>query len=85
MLRCIQIVSQCLFFQFPLPRTRFDSSISVRRSFGDNGSNEDPKVKFTCIVLSNNHKAWKGTREEVRTKAVTRLINFTSSSQLSPP
>lgn len=37
--------------------TGFDTSISVRRPIRHNGGNEDPKVKFTCIVLSHDHKA----------------------------
>jgi len=37
--------------------TRFDSSILVRRPVRHNGGNEDPKVKFTCVVLADYHEA----------------------------
>lgn len=38
-------------------RTGFDSAIFVCRPIRHNGGNEDPKVKFTCIVLPHYHKA----------------------------
>lgn len=40
-----------------LQHTRFDSSIFVCRPIRHNGSNEDPKIKFTSIVFPHYYKA----------------------------
>lgn len=63
--------------------TRSNASIFVRRPIRHNGSDEDPKVKFTCVVLAHYHKAWNSTRDEVlnNNTSGTQLVNFTSSSQ----
>lgn len=60
---CLCVISSVSCLLLPL-LTGFDSSISVCRSIRHNGSNKDPKVEFTCIVLSHYYKAWNRTREE---------------------
>lgn len=38
--------------------TRFDASVFVRRSIGNDGGDENPEVQLTGVVLAHYHKAW---------------------------
>lgn len=37
--------------------TRFDAAVSICRSIGNDGGDENPEVQFTRVVLPNYHKA----------------------------
>lgn len=82
MSRDVKLLTRVYVSQFLLSvlRTGFDSAIFARRPIRHNGGNEDPKVKFTCIVLTHYHKAWNGTREEVKKKASSQRIRYIALS-----
>lgn len=65
-------------------QTWFNSSVFVRRPIWYNRGNEDAEVKFACIVLSHNHKAWnKAKREDKRKASSQKQTHFTNLLTLS--